>query len=106
VSGGAIVSAAGLIFAVLAPSAYLALAGFALAGLGLALLFPFVYSSAGTQGPLALASVATMAYSGGLVGPPVLGAIAQRAGMQVAVAFIALLSVLIALVARRTALLK
>jgi MFS family permease len=106
VSGGAIVSAAGLIFAVLAPNAYLALAGFALAGLGLALLFPFVYSSAGTQGPLALASVATMAYSGGLVGPPVLGAIAQRAGMQVAVAFIALLSVLIALVARRTALLK
>jgi MFS family permease len=106
VSGGALVSAAGLIFAVLAPNACLAVAGFALSGLGLALLFPFVYSSAGTQGPLALTSVATMAYSGGLVGPPVLGAIAQGAGMQAAVAFIALLSVLIALVARRTALLE
>jgi fucose permease len=53
-----------------------------------------------------MASVATMAYSGGLVGPPVLGAIAQGAGMQAAVAFIALLSVLIALVARRATLLK
>jgi MFS family permease len=106
VSGGAGVAAAGLTFAVLAPTAYLAVAGFAMAGLGLALLFPFVYSAAGTQGPLALASVATMAYSGGLVGPPVLGAIAQGAGMQAAIAFIAFVSVLIALVARRATLLK
>jgi MFS family permease len=106
VSGGAMLAAAGLIFAVLAPNAYLAVAGFALAGLGLALLFPFVYSAAGTQGPLALASVATMAYSGGLVGPPVLGAIAQGAGMQASFAFIAVLSVMIALLARKSALLK
>jgi MFS family permease len=106
VSGGAVLSAAGLIFAVLAANAYLAVAGFAVAGLGLALLFPFVYSAAGTQGPMALASVATMAYSGGLIGPPVLGAIAQGAGLQAAVAFIALLSVLIALAARKAVLLK
>lgn len=106
VGGGAIVAAMGLTFAVLAPAASLAVAGFAMAGCGLALLFPFVYSAAGTQGPLALASVATMAYSGGLAGPPVLGAIAQGAGMQAAVAFMALLSVLIALVARRATLLE
>jgi MFS family permease len=105
VSGGAIVAAAGLSFAVLAPNAGLSVAGFALAGLGLSLLFPFVYSAAGAQGPRAMASVATIAYTGGLAGPPVLGAIAQAAGMQAAFAFIALVSVLIAFLARRSALL-
>jgi MFS family permease len=105
VSGGAIVSAAGLSFAVLAPNAGLSVAGFALAGLGLALLFPFVFSAAGAQGPQAMASVATMACSGGLAGPPLLGAIAQAAGMQAAFAFIALVSVLIAFLARSSALL-
>jgi MFS family permease len=105
VSGGAMVSAAGLSYAVLAPNAGLSVAGFALAGIGLALLFPFVYSAAGAQGPQAMASVATIAYTGGLAGPPVLGAIAQAAGMQAAFAFIALLSVLIAFLARNSALL-
>jgi MFS family permease len=105
VSGGAIVSAAGLSFAVLAPNAGLSVAGFALAGLGLALLFPFVFSAAGAQGPQAMASVATMACTGGLAGPPVLGAIAQAAGMQAAFAFIALVSALIAFLARNSALL-
>jgi MFS family permease len=105
VSGGAIVSAAGLSFAVLAPNAGLSVAGFALAGLGLALLFPFVFSAAGAQGTQAMASVSTIAYTGGLAGPPVLGAIAQAAGMQAAFAFIALVSVLIAFLARNSGLL-
>jgi hypothetical protein len=52
-------------------------AAFAVAGLGLSLLFPFVFSAAGAQGPAALAGVASMAYSGSLMGPPVIGAIAQ-----------------------------
>jgi MFS family permease len=106
VSGGAIMSAAGLFFAVLAPNAIFALAGFAAAGLGLALLFPFVFSAAGAQGPVALAGVATMAYSGSLVGPPVIGAIAQGAGMQAAIGFIGALSVAIFVVADKAAMLE
>ena len=106
VSGGAIVSAAGLFFAVLAPNAIFALAGFAAAGLGLALLFPFVFSAAGAQGPAALAGVATMAYSGSLIGPPVIGAIAQGAGMQAAMGFIGLLSVAIYILADKAAMLE
>jgi MFS family permease len=103
---GAIVSAAGLFFAVLAPNPYLALAGFAVAGLGLALVFPFVFSAAGKEGPVALAGVATMTYSGSLMGPPVIGSLAHGFGMQAAMAFIGILSVMIAVVAGRTSMLK
>lgn len=103
---GALVSAAGLFFAVTAPNAYVALVGFAIAGLGLALLFPFVFSAAGAQGPVALAGVASMAYSGSLMGPPVIGAVAHYVGMQAAIGYVGGLSVVIALVAARTRLLK
>jgi MFS family permease len=106
VVGGAILGALGLFFAVLSPGAYFALAGFAVAGLGLALVFPFVFSAAGAQGPMALAGVATMAYSGSLMGPPVIGAIAQGMGMQVAIAYIGALALGIAFVASRARMLK
>jgi MFS family permease len=106
VVGGAILGALGLFFAVLSPGPYFALAGFAVAGLGLALVFPFVFSAAGAQGPMALAGVATMAYSGSLMGPPVIGAIAQGMGMQVAIAYIGALALGIAFVASRARMLK
>lgn len=106
VSGGATLAAAGLLFAVLADSAYLAMAGFGAAGFGLALVFPFVFSAAGKQGPVALAGVATMAYSGSLMGPPVIGALAHGFGMQMAIGFIGVLAALIAIVAARAGLLK
>jgi MFS family permease len=106
ITSGAMLSAAGLFFAVLSPNAYFALAGFAVAGLGLSLLFPFVFSAAGAQGPIALAGVASMAYSGTLMGPPVIGAIAHHVGMQMAIGYVGGLSLVIALVASRSRLLK
>lgn len=106
VTSGALLSAAGLFFAVLSPNAYFALGGFAIAGLGLSLLFPFVFSAAGAQGPVALAGVASMAYSGTLMGPPVIGAIAHHVGMQMAIGYVGILSLVIACVASRTGLLK
>jgi MFS family permease len=106
VTSGSMVGAAGLFFAVLSPNAYLALFGFAVAGMGMALVFPFVFSAAGAQGPAALAGVASLAYSGSLMGPPVIGAIAQGMGMQAAIAYIGGLASLIAFVASRSRLLK
>ncbi|MFC4930763.1 MFS transporter [Massilia sp. GCM10023247] len=105
-TSGALLAAAGLFFAVLSPNAYFALGGFAVAGIGMALLFPFVFSAAGAHGPVALAGVASMAYSGTLMGPPVIGAIAHHVGMQVAIGYVGGLSLVIALVASRTRLLK
>ena len=106
VTVGALVGACGLMFAVLSPNAYFALCGFGVAGVGVALLFPFVFSAAGAQGPAALAAIASMAYSGSLMGPPAIGAVAHFVGMQAAIAYLAGLSLLIALVACRTRLLK
>lgn len=105
VCSGALVAAGGLFFAVLAPDAGLALAGFALAGLGLSLVFPFVFSAAGRDGPIALAGVATMAYSGTLMGPPLLGSVAHALGMQAALGVVAALGIVIAVVAASTQLL-
>jgi len=106
VTSGSMLGAAGLFFAVLSPNAYFALFGFAVAGLGMSLVFPFVFSAAGGQGPAALAGVASMAYSGSLMGPPVIGAIAQSFGMQVAIAYVGGLAALIAWVATRARMLK
>jgi hypothetical protein len=103
---GGMLAAAGLFFAVLAPNAYFALCGFALAGLGMALVFPFVFSAAGKEGPIALAGVATMAYSGGLMGAPMLGAVANHFGMQSAIGFIGVLSAASAVVARKSSMLR
>jgi MFS family permease len=106
VSTGGVIASAGLFFAVFSPNAYFALIGFAAAGLGLALVFPFVFSAAGRQGPAALAGVATMGYSGSLMGPPVIGSVAHHLGMPSAIGFVGLLSIAIAVVAGRAALLK
>lgn len=103
---GALLAAAGLLFAIFAPGQYWALAGFALAGTGLALVFPFVFSAAGREGTVALAGVATMTYTGSLMGPPLLGSIAHGLGLQAAIGFVALLAVVIALVSLRTRLLR
>ncbi len=106
VAGGALLAAAGLFFAVFAPNQYWALGGFAVAGMGLALVFPFVFSAAGREGTVALAGVATMAYSGSLMGPPLLGAIAHYFGLEAAMGFVGTLALLIALVATRTRLMR
>lgn len=103
---GGLLAAAGLFFAVLAPNAYCALIGFALAGLGMALVFPFVFSAAGKEGPIALAGVATMAYSGSLMGPPMLGAVAHHFGMPAAMGFIGILSAASAAIASKSAMLR
>jgi MFS family permease len=94
-------AACGLAIAVLAPVAVLAVAGFALAGLGVALVFPFIFSAAGRHGAAALTAVATMGYGGNLIGPPIVGFIADGIGMQAALGFVGALSVAVALAASR-----
>jgi MFS family permease len=106
IMSGASLSAFGLFVAVFAPNPYVALFGFACSGLGLALVTPFVFSAAGRQGPLAAGAVATMGNIGGLMGPPVIGTTADALGMQAAIGFIGLLSLVITFVASRSSLLR
>lgn len=76
----------------------LALLGFALIGLGYAIVMPLVFSRAANDpsmrpGP-AIASVATLGYGGMLLGPPIVGFIAQISGLRVSFGALALLAVL------------
>lgn len=103
---GSLLAAGSLTVALLSPSMGLTLAAFALAGAGVAAVFPFVFSAAGRHGPVALAGVATMSYSGGLIGPPLIGFLAHSFGIQAALALVALLSLIVAWAAGRTRLLE
>ncbi|WP_323007843.1 MFS transporter [Pseudorhodobacter sp.] len=76
-----------------------ALLGFALMGLGYAVLFPLAFSRAAadpnTSPGRAIASVATLGYGGLLLGPPVIGFVAQAASLRFALLTLAALALLI-----------
>lgn len=77
--GGTALAALGLALTLLAPHPLLAVAGFGVAGLGCATLFPLVISSGGKLGGVpgrAVAALTTMGYLGFLAGPPLIGGIA------------------------------
>ncbi|MEV0066735.1 MFS transporter [Amycolatopsis sp. NPDC050768] len=111
-AAGAGVAAIGLVCtAVFTPAAF-AYVGFALAGAGLAAAFPLALSLAGSAGKRAdggggereLAFVSTIAYSGFLAGPPMIGGIAQATSYSVSFVVVGLIAALIvpaALVAAR-----
>jgi MFS family permease len=106
ICGGALVAGVGIYVAVFASGTITAVIGFAIAGLGLALVFPFVFSAAGQQDAMAIAGVATITYAGSVIGPPLLGGIAQWLGLQAALAFTGLLSLAIAGIGWRVHLLR
>jgi MFS family permease len=106
ICGGALIAGAGIYLAVFASSTTTAVTGFAIAGLGLALVFPFVLSAAGQQGAVAIAGVGTITYAGSVIGPPLLGGIAQSLGLQAALGFTGLLTLAIAGIGMRVHLLR
>lgn len=111
---GAATACAGLLVTAAVPLAAAGYVGFGLAGAGLAAAFPVALSLAGHAGRRAddsggereLAFVTMIAYSGFLIGPPVIGGIAQLTSLSwsfVAVAAVAGLIVPSALLAARSA---
>ncbi|TCO50694.1 MFS transporter [Actinocrispum wychmicini] len=109
---GAVTGALGLFVAVLVPLPVFTYIGFALAGLGLAFGFPVALELAGASGRRAdggggereLGFVSTIAYSGFLIGPPMVGGIASAVGLPVALAVVAVIACAmapLALAARR-----
>jgi MFS family permease len=95
--GGALVAAAGALTAVLTTSLPMALAGFVLVGLGLANVFPLAIARAGALGgPSGVALATTVGYTGLLGGPPVIGFLAEHAGLPTALGTVALMAVLAA----------
>ncbi|MFJ8884894.1 MFS transporter [Streptomyces sp. NPDC102402] len=92
VTGGA-TAAAGMLLGALAPTVWLALAGFAVAGLGLANIFPVAVGRAGAlAGPSGVAAASTLGYGGMLLGPPVIGFLADWFSLPVALTTVTLLA--------------
>jgi len=81
VSGG-LATCAGMLCAALAPSIPVVVAGFALAGLGVANAFPAAMSRVGLlAGPHGVAVASTLGYGGFLLGPPVIGFLTAAIGL-------------------------
>ncbi|MEV7928992.1 MFS transporter [Kitasatospora sp. NPDC088779] len=87
---GGLTAAAGMLVAALAPVVPLAVCGFVLAGLGLANLFPLAIARAGAAGgPQGVAFASTLGYGGMLIGPVVIGFLADAAGLPMALTTVA-----------------
>ncbi|WP_269532318.1 MFS transporter [Chitinimonas sp. BJYL2] len=105
VAGSSLLAAVGLGVAIAAPSFGVAVIGFVLTGLGVAAVFPCLFSAAGREGPTALAGVATLGYSGSLMGPPLMGYAIHGYGYVFGMALLAVVSVFVAVAAMRARLL-
>ena len=101
-----LISAAGILAAGLAPGDYLAIAGFAFAGLGVANMVPILFSAAGnhpeTSAGSGIATVTMIGYCGILLAPSVIGYAAETIGYRTTYVIIAALLVGVALAAARS----
>ncbi|MFJ5273115.1 MFS transporter [Streptomyces sp. NPDC088358] len=98
VVGGA-TAAAGMLLGSLAPSAWAALLGFAVTGLGLANIFPVAIERAGTlAGPGGVAAASTLGYGGMLLGPPAIGFMADWFSLPTALTSVAALAAVAAVI--------
>ncbi|MET7286552.1 MFS transporter [Streptomyces sp. NPDC005573] len=92
IAGGA-TAAAGMLLGSLTTSLWLALAGFAVAGLGLSNIFPVAIERAGAlAGPSGVAVASTLGYGGMLFGPPAIGFAADRFSLSTALTSVAVLA--------------
>lgn len=97
--------AVGLLIAVFFPFLISASAGFLLVGLGVSSVVPLVYSAAGRSNTMspgaALAAVSTIGFVGFLLGPPLIGSIAQAASLRWSFSLIAFLGLGITILAHK-----
>ncbi|MEP5731374.1 MAG: MFS transporter [Sulfitobacter sp.] len=95
----------GLLIAIISQEISFVLVGFALTGVGYAVVMPLVFARAARDpdvpaGP-AIASVAMLGYGGLLLGPPVIGFIAQMTNMRLSFLVLAGLAVLAMILASK-----
>ncbi|MEU7024751.1 MFS transporter [Streptomyces sp. NPDC046203] len=95
VRAGGLVAGLGGVLVVTAPHAVLAMAGFGLVGLGVAVVVPLAFAAAGRSGPnpsQAIAGVATLTYASGLLAPSAIGQIADATSLVVSFSLVTLLA--------------
>ena len=108
VSGGAWIGAGGLVAGMLAGHPLSAMAGVAVLGLGVSVVFPTLFAAAdqlpGRGAAAGVAVVGAVGRTGGLVGPVLIGGLAEMAGLPLALGGVVAGTALISgLLARRAA---
>jgi MFS family permease len=95
---GGIIATTGMSITLFFPFPYAAIIGFFLTGIGLSTIVPIAYSLAGNakglSSEVALAMVTTVGYSGFLLGPPVIGFLADWQTLRVALILVGALFIL------------
>ena len=101
--GGSMFAALGCAVVAAAPTAPVGLAGFALAGVGISLTAPIIFGIAGRRPDAgsAVATVTTIGYLGLLVGPPLVGGIAQATNLRVSFVALGVIAAAVAAAAAR-----
>lgn len=101
---GSLLTAVAMSLVLLTGLAWVALLGYAVIGAGLALSAPILYNAStrvpGTTRAAAIAAVTSVGYSGFLLGPPLIGTLAQGFGLSWALGVVVLASLLLAWGAR------
>ncbi|MFF5449305.1 MFS transporter [Streptomyces sp. NPDC012888] len=95
--GGVLATAGGLLV-VTAHHPAGALAGFGLIGLGIAVVVPLCFAAAGRSGPApaqAIAGVATITYTSGLIAPSAIGAVADATSLVVSFGLVTALALVL-----------
>lgn len=91
-----ILSLCGLLTAVAFPVLFPAMIGFILIGLGISSVVPMIYSAAAKSRTMsagaAIASVSTISFTGFLVGPPVIGFLAEATNLKISFLFLAVMA--------------
>lgn len=102
---GGLLAALGLFIGLITQTVLTALIAFACVGLGLSIMFPIMVSIAAKQSPdntgPAIAAVATMGYTGFLVGAPLIGFIAHYTSLSWGLGLVVAMSMVIVLLASR-----
>ncbi|MBT2407269.1 MULTISPECIES: MFS transporter [unclassified Streptomyces] len=95
VRAGGVLATAGGLFVVTARHPAAAMAGFGLIGLGIAVVVPLAFAAAARSGPApaqAIAGVATITYTSGLIAPSAIGAVADATSLVVSFGLVTLLA--------------
>ena len=100
----AVIACVGVALVVFAPTMLAALPGFAIAGLGIANLVPILFSLSGRMPGIppnaGIAMTVTIAYGGGLFGPPLIGFVSHALDMRAAFVMLSVGALLIAATVR------
>ncbi|WP_406448297.1 MFS transporter [Streptomyces sp. NBC_00876] len=92
---GGVLATVGGVMVVTAPNAAVAMSGFGLLGLGIAVVVPLAFAAAGRSGPnpsQAIAGVATITYTSGLIAPSAIGSLAEATSLVVSFGVVSVLA--------------